>query len=134
MSLWGGAANTHLRKAQVIINDTARWVMGMSKRSKVSTLMEKTGWLDVKELQYSPGRWSTWTSQLRSKERMTVNNDLQIQVEKPRLLFTEDCFRWRYAREWKDIPIEIRQIGNVANFKRQLKKWILQKRTILPDD
>ena len=139
MPLWGGSSNSQLRKVQVLINATARWITGMSRRTRVSTLMDKTGWLDVKEQIFLTTAVITWKivhldKPARPKERMFITEDLSIQVEEPRLLFTEECFRWRSARVWNDIPQDMRRIGNVAAFKKQLKKWILMKRTIPPDE
>ena len=89
--------------------------------------MEITGWLDVKEQVPLSTAVITWKivhldKPARPKERMIITADLRIQVEEPRLFFTEDCFRWRSARIWNDIPQEIRLLGNVAAFKKQLKK------------
>ena len=67
-------------------------------------------------------------------ERMQVDNNLDIQVDKPRLQFTENCFRWRSAEQWNRTPLEIRQLGNVTLFKKHYRKWILSERSRPPDN
>ena len=48
MPLWGGAGLTYINKAQTLLNSTARWCTGLPKRTKTSTLMERTGWLSIR--------------------------------------------------------------------------------------
>ena len=139
MPLWGGSSSSQLRKVQVLVNSTARWITGMSRKTRISKLMEQIGWLDIREQIILTTAVITWkmiylNKPARPMERLTITQDLRIQVEEPRLLFSEECFRWRSARIWNDIPLEIRQIGNVVRFKKHLRKWILLKRTIPPDE
>ena len=134
MPIWGAATHSHLRRAQVLLNDTARWVTGASKRTRISRLMDLTGWLTVKEQVEMSTALLIWkmihlSKPERPRERLSVNEMLEIQIESPRLLVTEQAFRWRSALEWNNIPLNIRQIENVDNFKKNLKKWILLKRS-----
>ena len=118
----------------MILNATARWVTGEGKRTKISRLMELTGWLTIKEQVEVSTALLTWkmihlNRPERPRGRLSLNDHLEIQVEPPRLLLTEEAYRWRSAREWNKIPLNIRQMENANCFKKNLKKWILQRRT-----
>ena len=39
-----------IRKAQVFQNQAARWVTGCSKRTRILTLLQKTGWFSITEM------------------------------------------------------------------------------------
>ena len=45
ITVWGDAALRYLKKLQVIINNTARFVSGDGRRTKKKTLIEKCKWL-----------------------------------------------------------------------------------------
>ena len=138
MPLWGGAAPAHLRKVQVLINAAARWATGLPRRTRISTLMQKAGWLSV----YEQIRMSTLVQAwklvhlgipARPLERLSITQDLEMEVQPPRLQFSNDCWRWRAAREWNRTPEELRHCLTIASFKRHIKKMILTQRPREPD-
>ena len=129
LPFWGGAANCYLIKAQTILNAAARWATGASKRTRISELMERTGWLSIREQTQVTTALQTWKlihfgTPGRLLERITVNDDLTLSVSIPRLQFSQDCYRWRAAREWNSLPISLRETVSISAFKRNMKKHI----------
>ena len=139
MPLWGGAAKTHIGKAQIIMNAAARWATGLGKRTRVRKLMEETGWLTIEEQIRMSTAVLSWKlvhlkKPERMRERMLVTEDYKLMVEDPRLQFVEDCFRWRASRQWNQLSDEMRQLNSVSAFKRRLRQLILTERARLPDE
>ena len=52
--------------------------------------------------------------------------------ENPRLQFTSAGFRWRTTVDWNNLPLEIREIGNLPLFKKKVTIWIREKRAVEP--
>ena len=105
MPLWGGVTNKYLRKAQVIINTAARWVTGLTRRTKTTELMKAVGWFTVTEQVKIVTSIFTWKLVHRSKparllEIITVLDDFSLQVNEPRLQFSKLSYRWRAGEQW----------------------------------
>ena len=135
----GGSNKIYLKKAQVILNSAARWCTGLGRRTRTNQLMAKTGWLSIKEQVKISTLVFTWKlvhfgKPRRLLERMTLTQDLEIQVEIPRLKFSEQCLRWRAANLWNGIPGILRHITTIASFKRQIRRLVLSERTWDPGD
>ena len=101
LPLWGGATESHLKKAQVIINTAARWVTGLSKRTRITELIKQTGWLTIKEQVKLSTAIFTWKVvnlgiPRRLEDRMTLTNEYRITTQEPRLQFSIDCYRCIY--------------------------------------
>ena len=98
MPLWGGATNSLIRRAQTVLNSTARWVTGLPRRTKVSKLMEKTGWYTIKEQIKISTALQSWKichlqkpGRLHQSLKLDVNN--KMLPTDPRLLATKRCFQ-----------------------------------------
>ena len=50
LPLWGGTCKKYKHMIQVVINNTARWITGMGKRTSRSKLMKACKWLHLEEL------------------------------------------------------------------------------------
>ena len=50
ITLWGGATQNYVRKAQILMNRAARFVTKMPRKTRIRTLLEKCRWLSVKEM------------------------------------------------------------------------------------
>ena len=138
MPLWGGGAPAHIRRAQVLMNATARWATGMPRKTKIPDLMDKTGWLTIVEqikLSTLVQAWKLVHHRLphRILNRMNITQDLKIEVDNPRLQITAAGIRIRAAREWNQVPDELRYTLSIGSFKRQAKKMILLQRNREPD-
>ena len=138
MPLCGGASNALLKKAQVLVNAAARWATGHTKRTKISTLMRSVGWFTVKEQIVITTAVQTWKLlhlriPARPLERIEVSNDWKMIVQEPRLISSQEHLRWRSSRIWNDLPLEVREIQTISRFKRQVKKTIIERRSMTPD-
>ena len=47
---------------------------------------------------------------------------------------TASSFRWRAARSFDSLPLEIRKLESIQQFKKAAKAWIKQNISIVPDD
>ena len=113
MPLWGGASIALIKKAQVLLNIAARWTSGQPKKTKIKVLMKTVGWLDIGEQIKSTTAVNTWKvvnyhKPIRLRDRYTITPEKLIQIEEPRLQFTETCLRWRGAQQWNQLPTQLR--------------------------
>ena len=137
--IWGGATPNLLRKAQTLQNMAARWVTRSSRRTKISTLLELTGWFSIRELTSLSSATITWKIiNMRTPRKLhdTLSWDpitLKFDTKETRLDFTKANFTYRACKEWNNIPDHIRTIGNISKFKKHMKSWIKEKRPRMPD-
>ena len=129
----GGATRKYIRKAQVILNATARWVTGKPRRTRTRELMKDTGWFTIVEQVKIATATFTWKlvhlkKPARLLQRMRILNDYKIEVVDPRLQISQRAYRWRAGVEWNLLPQDMRQEQSLGCFKRKLKKLVLQDR------
>ena len=115
------------------MNSVARWATGLTKRTRISELMEEAGWMTIREQVRVATAIQTWKlahlgTPGRMRERMTVDTEWIMQTAEPRLQFTEDCYRWRAYREWNELPQAMRELESLARFKKQVKTLVLEER------
>ena len=120
------------------MNTAARWVSGKGRKTRTSTLMQTVGWFSAKELIRISTATQTWklvylARPERLLSRMQIMNDKTIAVQMPRLQFSSEVFRWRASREWNQLPIQLREVGNLGRFKRLLKVHLKELRDRPPD-
>ena len=128
LPIYGGTQEKYVKKIQIILNNTVRFITGAKKRDKTQKLMESVGWLSAKELIVYHTLVMGWeiiklnTPQCLSelKERQPDNN---VTTTSPRLMNTSLRLRWRVCNEWNKLPSELRQINILPRFKTNLKKW-----------
>ena len=147
IQLWGGCEGYLLKALQVQVNRAARSVTGLSGFSSTRKLMEKCGWLTVRQLAHYQ------TIVMVHKTLMTTrpfylysrfNSDFsystrQLSTGCIRLDHTYRCrgdlpknsFRYRGALHYNALPAQIRTVRNMNTFKLKLKRWI--RENIEPD-
>ena len=135
MPLWGTAADAHIRKAQVLLNATARWVTGLRKSTKIITLMTAINWMTIKEQIYVSTLLQTWKlvhleRPPRMLESMYIGQNFLIETSRPRLIFTSGCYRWKAARLWNELNIELRETKSISKFKKMIKRKVLEDREL----
>ena len=133
MPHWGGATESLLNKTQIVLNTAARWVTGLNKRTRVKDLMLATGWMNIREQVKVSTAVQTWKvvhqyKPLRMRDRWRITPDLQIEISRPRLEFTENCYRWRGPREWNSLDTETRHDKSLSRFKRRIRRLVLDER------
>ena len=83
--------------------------------TRISELMEKAGWMTIKEQIKVATAIQTWKlahlgTPSRMRERMTVDTEWRMETAEPRLQFSEECYRWRACREWNELPQAMREL------------------------
>ena len=133
MPLWGTAADSHIRKAQILLNAAACWVTGLGKSTRIRTLMAATNWFTIKEQIYISTLIQIWKlvhlkKPPRMLEHMRVGQNLSIETNSPRLIFSSECYRWKGAQLWNELKPEMRQIKSIGKFKMMLKRKVQENR------
>ena len=137
MPLWGNADESHIRKAQVLLNTAARWATGLNWRTRTKDLMKTAGWMNIRELIKMSTSVFTWkivhlAKPARLAQNMTVDTDWKIQTTV--LQFCRNCLRWKAGGMWNELPQECRQETSIARFKILTRQHILQGRNWDPGD
>ena len=139
ISIWGGATPNLVKKAQVVQNIAARWVTQSRKSTKISTLLELTGWYSVSELTKLSSATLVWKiihqqTPRRTHDKLTWDeNTLKFNLIEPRIQLSGSNFMIRACNQWNSIPDSIREIRNISRFKSQMKNWIKNLRPKQPD-
>ena len=138
VSLWGNTSKSQQKKAQVCLNMAARLILDVSKRTRQKDLMTGCGWLDVSELTEYQSIMQLWKTvrmkmpiNLSRKFQMDENN--HIDTQQPRLLLTADAWRCKTVQHFNALPEMIRAELSISRFKRELKKWIIERREVTWD-
>ena len=135
--LWGGSSQHYLNRAQIVLNIIARWMTGMGKGTRIMELMTAADLLTVREQIKVSTAVQVWkivhlSKPQRLRDRMPVVEDLKIELQRPRLLLTRDCFRWRGTEIWNNLESEMRQEKSLSKFKKMMKRLVLDERQVDP--
>ena len=132
--VWGGAPITYIRKLQRIVNNSARYILNGARRWKTDRLMEEVNWLRVDEMMEFHSLLTLWKI-LRKQtpkylaQKFIIGDDWRISTSSPRLQITASAFRWRSREMWNRLPDDIRLLENISGFKKQLRTWIVGRRS-----
>ena len=114
--VWGGCTPNLIRKAQRVVNTAARWVAGMTRRTRITRLQEMTGWYSVEEMTRLSAATIIWKTinmgtpgNLSESLKWNVET-LEMEIIPTRINFTRQKFTHRESAWWNEIPIEIRKI------------------------
>ena len=135
VSIWGGGATpNYRRKAQSVLNLAARWVTGLPRQTRASTLMEAAGWNTIEEMTIVSAGTLMWKI-INKKNPLNLYEKLswdpatrKIEMVEPRLKFTEHDCQHRASKEWNSFPNYMRENGMIQSFKKQLKALMLERR------
>ena len=147
IQLWGGCEGYLLHSLQVQLNKAARLVTGFSCFTSTRKLMERCGWLTVKQLvvfqttlmvhktlisgrpHYMTSRLSsdyTYRTRQHSTGSIRMDETFRYKSDLP-----QHSFRYRGAHDYNALPPDLRTIRNLEIFKPRLKRWV--KSNISPD-
>ena len=140
MPLWGGCEQFLIRSLQTMQNKAVRVVSSRSIYTPTKTLLKECGWLSVVQLIFfhsvlllfkvrrakSPSYlYEMCSSDVRYDTRLDRTGKLSVNADYvPESGLNLKSFRWRSVTYWNRLPVELRQIENVATFKSKLKNWI----------
>ena len=129
IEIWGGATENYLKQIQAVVNNSARYVTGLGKRTSTAKLMKEVGWYTIKELTTYHTLTSMWNVvrrhiplQLHSK--IHIDHNHLLSTTHPRLQITSRNFRWRGVLLWNLAPLEVRSCQSLPKFKKLVKTWI----------
>ena len=134
----GGASDNYITAAQRLQNKIARWVTGDSRKTRVRKLLEKCGWMSIKELTTYHTTLQLWNT-IRLKrplvmtEKITIDNEDKTYTPEPRLQFTRNGYRCRAVESWNQLPPDLRGQHRLPTFKKNLRSWIKERRDKEPD-
>ena len=106
ISICGGATPNLIRKAQVTQNAAARWVTGKMRNTRISTLLEVTGWFSIKEMSKLQSATILWKAvNLKTPRNMYERlnwNELtsNFNMTEPRINITKNNYLYRACKEW----------------------------------
>ena len=131
IEVWGGAPLRYLKKLQVILNNTARFVTGDGRRTAKSTLLEKCKWLSIEEtitLYTGVRMWNVLRRRIPKNltSKIVLNEDSSVSTTPARLITTSRSFRWHGTELWNNLSTELRENLSLPSFKRNLRKWIIE--------
>ena len=134
ISLWGNTSMNQIRKAQVCMNATARFVLTARKTTRQSELMSRCGWLNVRELtEYHSliQLWKLlrWKIPLSLTDAVELVEDDLVSTRRARIKLTDEAWRNATVRRWNDLPEMLRTELSIGKYKRMLKRYIKDRRT-----
>ena len=144
ISVWGVTEGYLLTALQKLQNKVARIICRRGQRYPARKALQNIGWLNVKALvdyhslvQARKVLFSQQPQYLHEKlvggrrrpyyaTRLVAGGDLrQGQEMQPRLDLTKQSWRFRMRDDWVKVPVEIRTIEKLDEFKKELKKWLM---------
>ena len=136
--LWGNTTDNNIRKAQVVLNTAARFVLNARKTTRQIDLMKGCDWLSIVELTEMQSLIQLWkVLRQRVPESLTdkfemVEDDL-VSTRRPRLLLTARGWRCLTTMRWNALPDSLRTEMSLSKFKTGLKRHIKERRERPPD-
>ena len=140
IQLWGGCEGYLLNSLQVQVNKAARLVTRLPQYTSTRRLMQRCGWLTVKQLVKYHTILMVHKTILTSKP-MYIKNRLCKEFSYKTRSDSSGCirldqsyrcktdlpknsFRSRGAHEYNSIPVDLKRTQTMLSFKTKLKKWI----------
>ena len=98
--IWGHTTHNYLRKAQILLNQTSRFVTGLDRSTRKSILMKRCNWLDIAQLTeyytliqaFKTVKWGIPES---FNNRIQVDEDGILTTRNPRLLLTSSSYKYK---------------------------------------
>ena len=101
--------------------------------------MELTNWFSVRELIKLNSATIMWKlihqgqpNNLAEKLKWNCNT-FEIEINDTRIQFSKHMFTHRGAKDWNEIPTEIKSVKKISRFKKLMKQWIKDQRSRPPD-
>ena len=131
--LWGGCAKGELQQLQVIQNMAAQHVLRLPRRSSRNEMFTSLGWLTVNQLVYFHTVMAVF--KIRHTEepeylagKMKYDNFRGgLVVPATNLSLAKNSFCFRGADCWISLPLAIRNLKKIGEFKKALKIHTMTK-------
>ena len=133
-----------LHKAQ---NRAARFVTKLDWSAPVAELLKQCGWLSVHKLvvyhsvvlvykvmkNESPQYLHSMFSAKYKYKTKQAHNGMLRHTRDLGLEINQNSFRWRAAKSYNELPLEIKNIPTLEGFKKGVKTWIKQNTSLYQD-
>ena len=132
--IWGNTNRSQTKKAQVVMNMAGRLVTGFPKYTRQQDILDSCGWLCVNDLTeyYTMCQiWKIvrWGAPQYLKEKLETTEDNRLRTRPPRLHMTAETFRCKGVEKWNLLPDYLRDENTLKGFKKNMKKWLKERRT-----
>ena len=106
--MWGGLPVTETRKIQILLNKTARFVTGLSRKTRTRTLMLECNWLYASELVKYHSLVHMWRivrlgTPYYLKKEISIDGNNFLSTNRPRITLVKNAFKWRTVDDWNDL-------------------------------
>ena len=144
ISSWGGCEGYLVRSLQIIQNKVARVVTKKPWSTPTSILLSQCGWLCVRQLamyhtvllvykvlkQTGSPRYisSMFSTEYRRMTRQALQGMIKHNqsTKVPRTEIAASSFRHRAVHDYNLLPVNVKDSGNLNQFKTSAKKWIME--------
>ena len=150
IELWGGCPKYLLEALQRAQNRAARSVSKLDWSTHVAELLKQCGWMSVHQLvvyhsvvlvyKVITTKSPKYLYEMFSKEYIYKTKQADSgQLRQTRaardmgLELSQDSFRWRAAKSFNELPINIRNLATTEAFKQEAKVWIKLNVSLYPD-
>ena len=103
-------------------------------------MIDKLEWLSVKQLEFFHTVMTIYKMKHFNEPEyfvdkiQNVNRNGNIILNNCRLSLFRKSFSFRGPEYWNSLPSELRNISGISNFKKELKKWVMQNVQRFHDD
>ena len=138
---WGNVADIHLQNIQKIQNFAARVAEGsLRKRDHVTPIMNQIGWLKIKyrykyelgimAFKIMNGLLPKWLFPLITRENAletTTRQSKNLIINNYRTTHGGRDVMVELAKQWNNLPKDMREIKNIVTFKRNIYNYYILK-------
>ena len=140
IQLWGGSEDYLIQPLQILMNKAARIVTGCNNFTSTRRLLIKCNWLSIKQLIFFQTVTMTHKMMLNKSpyymhKKFNMNYPYDTRQATggcirygedfhSRRSLSHDSFRYRAAKDYNSIPVQIRNCRSMATFKSKLRKWV----------
>ena len=131
LPLFGGCEVGQLRDLQVLQTKAAQVVCHAPPRGHRAAMYDRLGWLTVSQLVCYHSVITVFKIRKSGEpeylaRKLNYDNRLgKIIIPNTALSLAKRSFTYRAAQQWNILPSSIRNVIQVGNFKKELRKWIL---------
>ena len=129
--IWGGTNETHLSRMFVLQKKVIRVIHGLGSREHTEEHFLNSKILKLKDLnfyfrcQYVYRNFDSFASDHVTPYVTRQNANLRTSFQ--RLALTQKSIFYAAPSAWNSVPLSIRNLDDVENFKRELRTFLLEK-------
>ena len=140
IALWGGCAKYLTEALQKAQNRAARVVTKLDWTTPTAELLKQCGWLSVHQLvvyhsvvqvykiiQEESPRFlfsmfsANYNYKTKQAQRGTLKHNRNLKLD-----LTKSSFRWRAAQSYDQLPLKLKNLKTLKEFKTATRKWVME--------